>query len=115
MARSTDLNTFEVTTSLLTASSSLKKYGAEAGAGINPGTLFDIIQSLIGAFLIVNKLKSLSDNPSATAMIHQQAIYALELIRDWPEDEHLGAARSALRKIADGLAVVANMGAQATC
>jgi hypothetical protein len=115
MARSTDLNTFEVTNSLLAASGSLKKYGAEAGAGINLGTLFDVIQSLIGAFLIVNKLKRLSDNPSAMAMIHQQAIYALELIRDWPEDEHLGAARSELLKIVEGLAVVANMGAPATC
>jgi hypothetical protein len=115
MARSTDLNTFEVTTSLLTASSSLKKYGNEAGAGINPGTLFDIIQSLIGAFLLVNKLKSLSDDPSATAMIHQQAIFALELIRDWPEDEHLGVARTELRKIVEGLAVGADRGAPATC
>ena len=115
MARSTDLNTFEVTTSLLTASSSLKRYGDEAGAGINPGTLFDVIQSLIGAFLIVNKLKSLRDNPSATAMIHQQAVFALELIRDWPEDDHLGAARSELRKIVEGLAFVTDMAAPATC
>jgi len=115
MARSTDLNTFEVTTSLLTASGSLKRYAKEAGAGINPGTLFDVIQSLIGAFLIVNKLKSLSDNPSATAMIHQQATFALELSRDWPEDEHLGVARSALRKIIEGLAVGADMVAQSTC
>jgi hypothetical protein len=105
----TDLNTVEVTTSLLTASGRLKKYGEEAGAGINPGTLFDVRQSLIGMFLIVNKLKSFSENLSATAMIHQQAMFALELIRDWPEDEHLGAVRGELRKIADGLAFVADM------
>jgi len=114
MDRTTDLKTVEVTTSLLTASGRLEKYGNEAGAGINPGTLFDVRQSLIGAFLIVNKLKSFSENPSATTMIHQQAIFALELIRDWPEDEHLGAARSELRKIADGLAFVTDMRMQAT-
>jgi hypothetical protein len=72
--------------------------------------LFDVRQSLIGVFLIVNKLKSFSENLSATAMIHQQTIFALKLIRDWPEDEHLGAARCELRKIADGLAFVADMG-----
>jgi hypothetical protein len=110
----TDLKPVEVTTSLLTASSRIKKYGEEAGAGINPGMLFDVRQSLIGVFLIVNKLKSFSENLSATAMIHQQAIFALELIRDWPEDEHLGAARSELRKIADGLAFVIDTGMQAT-
>ena len=105
----TDLKTVEVTTSLLIASYKLKKYGDEAGAGINRGTLFDVRQSLIGVFLIVNKLKSFSENPSATAMIHQQTIFALELIRNWPEDEHLGEARSELRKIADGLAFVTDM------
>ena len=99
----TNLKTVEVATSLLTASGMLKKFGDEVGAGINRGMLFDVRQSLIGAFLIVNKLKSFSENPAAAAMIHQQAIFALELIRDWPEDEHLGAARSELRKIADGL------------
>jgi hypothetical protein len=99
----TNMKTVEVATSLLTASGMLKKFGDEAGAGINRGMLFDIRQSLIGAFLIVNKLKSFSENPSATAMIHQQVIFALELIRDWAEDEHLGAARSELRRIADGL------------
>ena len=99
----TDLKPVELATSLLTASGRLKKYGEEAGEGINPGTLFDVRQSLIGMFLIVNKLKNFSENLSATATIHQQAIFAIELIRDWPEDEHLGAARSELRKIADGL------------
>ncbi|HEV2665728.1 MAG TPA: hypothetical protein VG324_12495 [Blastocatellia bacterium] len=110
MDRTTDLKTVEVTTSLLIASRKLEKYGDEAGAGINPGTLFDVRQSLIGVFLIVNKLKTFRENPSATAMIHQQTVFALELIRDWPEDEHLGAARSELRKIADGLAFVTDMG-----
>src|SRR5262245_23925752 len=105
----TDLKTVELATSLLTASGRLNKYGEGAGAGINPGTLFDVRQSLIGMFLIVNKLKSFGENLSATAMIHQQAIYALELIRDWPEDEHLGEARSELRKIAEGLAFVTDM------
>jgi len=99
----TDLKPDELAASLLNASGRLKKYGEEAGAGINPGTLFDVRQSLIGMFLIVNKLKNFSENLSATAMIHQQAMFALELIRDWPEDEHLGAARSELRRIADGL------------
>jgi len=105
----TDLKTVELATSLLTASGRLKKYGEEAGAGINPGTLFDVRQSLIGMFLVVNKLKSFSENQSATAMIYRQAIFALELIRSWPEDEHLGAVRSELRKIADGLAFGADM------
>jgi hypothetical protein len=105
----TDLKTFELASSLLTASGRLKKYGEETGAGINPGTLFDVRQSLIGMFLIVNKLKSFNENLSATAMIHQQAMFALELIRDWPEDEHLGAVRGELRKIADGLAFVTDM------
>jgi hypothetical protein len=105
----TDLNPVELATSLLTASGRLKKYGEEAGAGINPGTLFDVRQSLIGMFLIVNKLKSFSENLSATATIHQQAMFALELIRYWPEDEHLGAVRIELRKIADGLAFGADM------
>jgi hypothetical protein len=105
----TDLKTVELATSLLTASGRLKKYGEEAGAGINPGALFDVRQSLIGMFLIVNKLKSFNENLSATAMIHQQAVFALELIRYWPEDEHLGAVRSELRKIADGLAFGADM------
>jgi hypothetical protein len=105
----TDLKAVEVTTSLLTASGRLTKYGEEAGAGINPGTLFDVRQSLIGMFLIVNKLKSFNENLSATAMIHQQAVFTLELIRDWPEDEHLGAVRSELRKIADGLAFVTDL------
>ena len=105
----TDLKTVELAASLLAASSSLKKYGEEAGAGINPGTLFDVRQSLIGMFLIVNKLKSFSENLSATAMIRQQATFALELIRDWPEDEHLGAVRSELQKIADGLAFVTDV------
>jgi hypothetical protein len=115
MAHTTDLRTFEVTTSLLAASGRLEKYGDEAGAGINPGMLFDVRQSLLGAFLIVNKLKSFGENPSATAMIRQQAIFALELIRDLPENEHLGAARSELLKIVDGLAFGVNMGVQATC
>jgi hypothetical protein len=105
----TDLKPVELATSLLAASGRLKKYGEEAGAGINPGTLFDVRQSLIGMFLIVNKLKSFSENLSATAMIHQQAIFALELIGDWPEDEHLDAVRIELRKIADGLAFGADM------
>jgi len=102
----TDLKTVEVTAALLTASGRLKKYGEEAGAGINPGMLFDVKQSLIGMFLTVNKLKSFSENLPATAMIHQQATFILQLIRDWPEDEHLDAVRSELRKIADGLAFV---------
>jgi|SRR5215475_9587407 len=102
----TDLKTVEVTAALLTASGRLKKYGEEAGAGINPGMLFDVKQSLIGMFLTVNKLKSFSENLPATAMIHQQAIFILQLIRDWPEDEHLDAVRGELRKIADGLAFV---------
>ena len=105
----TDLKPVELATSLLTASGRLKKYGEEAGAGINPGTLFDVRQSLIGMFLIVNKLKSFSENLSATATIHQQAIFALELIRDWPEDGHLDAVRIELRKIVDGLAFGADM------
>jgi len=98
-----------VTTSLLTASGRLTKYGEGAGAGINPGTLFDVRQSLIGMFLIANKLKSFNENLSATAMIHQQAVFTLELIGDWPEDEHLVAVRGELRKIADGIAFVADM------
>ena len=106
MDRTTDLKTVEVTAALLTASGRLKKYGEEAGAGINPGMLFDVKQSLIGMFLTVNKLKSFSENLPATAMIHQQAIFILQLIRDWPEDEHLDAVRGELRKIADGLAFV---------
>jgi hypothetical protein len=110
----TDLKTVEVATSLLTASGRLKKYGEEAGAGINAETIFDVRQSLIGMFLIVNKLKSFSENLSATAMIHQQAIFALELSRDWPEDEDLRAVRSELRKMADGLAFVTGMETQAT-
>jgi hypothetical protein len=105
----TDLKPVELATSLLTASGRLKKYGEEAGAGINPGTLFDVRQSLIGMFLIVNKLKNFSENLSATAMIHQQAMFALQLIRDWPEDEHLDAVRIELRKIADGLAFGADL------
>ena len=105
----TDLKPAELATSLLTASGRLKKYGEGTGAGINPGTLFDVRQSLIGMFLIVNKLKSFSENLSATAMIHQQAVFTLELIKDWPEDEHLGEVRSELRKIADGLAFGADM------
>ena len=102
----TDLKTVELATSLLTASGRLKKYGEETGARINPGTLFDVRQSLIGMFLIVNKLKSLRENLSAATVIHQQTIFALELIRNWPEDEDLGAARIELRKIADGLEFV---------
>jgi hypothetical protein len=105
----TDLKTVEVATSLLTASGRLKKYGEGVGAGIDPGILFDVRQSLLGTFLMVNKLKSFDENLSATAMIRQQAVFALELIGDWPEDEHLGAARSELRKIADGLAFVADV------
>ena len=100
----TDLNPFELATSLLTASGRLKKYGEEAGAGINPETIFDLRQSLIGMFLIVNKLKSFRENLSATAVIRQQAIFALELTGNWPEDEILDAVRSELRKMADGLA-----------
>jgi len=115
MAHKADLKTFELTTSLLTASGRLRKYGGGAGSGINPGALFEVGQSLVGMFLIVNKLKSLKDNPSATAMIHQQAVFALELIRDWPEDEHLGVARSELRKIVEGLAAGADMVAPASC
>jgi hypothetical protein len=105
----TDLKPVELAASLLTASGRLKKYGEEAGAGINPGPLFDVRQSLIGMFLIVNKLKSFSENLSATAMIRQQAMFALELIRGWPEDEQLGAVRIELRKVADGLAFGADM------
>jgi hypothetical protein len=105
----TDLKAAEVTSSLLTASGRLTKYSEGAGAGINPGTLFDVRQSLIGMFLVVNKLKSFNENLSATAVTHQQAVFTLELIRDWPEDEHLGAVRSELRKIADGLAFVTDL------
>jgi hypothetical protein len=105
----TDLKTVELATSLLTASGRLKKYGEETGSGINPGTLFDVRQSLIGMFLIVNKLKSFSENLRSTAMVYQQAVFTLELIKDWPEDEHLGEVRSELRKIADGLAFVTDM------
>lgn len=111
----TDLKPVEVASSLLTASARLKKYGEAAGAGIKPGMLFDLRQSLIGVFLIVNKLKSFGENLSVMAMIHQQAIFALELIRDWPEDEHLVAARGELRMIADRLAFGAKMGMQKTC
>ena len=100
----TELKTVELATSLLTASGRLNKYSEEAGAGVNPGTLFDVRQSLIGMFLIVNKLKSFSENLSATAVIHQQAVFALELTGNWPEDESLNAVRSELRKMADGLA-----------
>ena len=110
----TDLKTVEVATSLLTASGRLKKYGEGAGAGINPETIFDVRQSLIGMFLTVNKLKSFSENLSATAMVHQQALFALELTRNWPEDEDLGSVRSELRKMADGLAFVTGMETQAT-
>jgi hypothetical protein len=105
----TDLKTVELATSLLTVSSRLKKYSEEAGAGINPGMLFDVRQSLIGMFLIVNKLKSFKENLSATATVHQQAVFTLELIKDWPEDEHLGEVRNELRKIADGLAFITDM------
>jgi len=105
----TDLKPVELATSLLTASGRLKKYGEETGAGINPGTLFDVRQSLLGMFLIVNKLKNFCENLSATAMVHQQAVFMLELIKDWPEDEQLGEVRSELRKIADGLAFSANI------
>ena len=105
----TDLRAVEVTASLLTTSGRLTKYGEGVGAGINPGTLFDVRQSLIGMFLIANKLKSFNENLSATAMIHQQAEFTLELIRDWPEDEHLGKVRNELRKIADGLAFITDM------
>ena len=104
-----DLKPVELTTSLLTASGRLRKYGGGAGAGINSGALFEVGQSLIGMFLIVNKLKSLRENLSAAAVIHQQTIFALELIRNWPEDEDLGAARSELRKIADGIEFVTDM------
>jgi hypothetical protein len=107
--QTTDLKTVELATSLLNTSGRLKKYGEQAGAGINPGKLFDIRQSLIGMFLIVNKLKSFSENLPATAMIHQQARFALELTRHWPDDEHLDAVRNELRKIADGLAFVTDM------
>jgi hypothetical protein len=105
----TDLKTVELATSRLTVSSRLKKYSEEAGAGINPGMLFDVRQSLIGMFLIVNKLKSFKENLSATATVHQQAVFTLELIKDWPEDEHLGEVRNELRKIADGLAFITDM------
>ena len=105
----TDLKPVELATSLLTASGRLRKYGEETGAGINPGTLFDVRQSLLGMFLIVNKLKNFCENLSATAMVHQQAVFMLELIKDWPEDEQLGEVRSELRKIADGLAFSANI------
>jgi len=100
----TDLKTVEVAASLLTASGRLKKYGEEAGAGINPETIFDLRQSLIGMFLMVNKLKSFRENLSATAVIRQQTIFALELTGNWPDDENLDAVRSELRKMADGLA-----------
>ena len=100
----TDLKTVEVAASLLTASGRLKKYSEEAGAGISPETIFDLRQSLIGMFLIVNKLKSFSENLSATAVIHQQAIFALVLTGNWPEDESLDEVRGELRKMADGLA-----------
>ena len=110
----TDLKTVEVATSLLTASGRLKKYGEETGAGINPEKIFDLRQSMIGMFLIVNKLKSFTENLSATTMIQQQVIFALELTRDWPEDEDLGAVRSELRKMADGLAFVTGMETRAT-
>ena len=100
----TDLKTVEVAASLLTASGTLKKYGEEAGAGITPETIFDLRQSLIGMFLMVNKLKSFSENLSATAVIHQQAIFALLLTGNWPEDESLDEVRGELRKIVDGLA-----------
>src|SRR5262245_42734473 len=109
MAHTADLKTVELTTSLLTASGRLRKYGGGAGAGINPASLFEVGQSLIGMFLIVNKLKSLRENLSAATVIHQQTIFALELIRNWPEDEDLGAARIELRKIADGLEFVSDM------
>ena len=105
----TDLKPVELATSLLAASGRLEKYGEEAGAGINPGTLFDVRQSLIGMFLIVNKLKSFSENLPATTMIHQQTVSTLEFIKNWPEDENLGEVRSELRKIADGLAFGADM------
>jgi hypothetical protein len=100
----TDLKTVEVAAALLTASSRLKKYSEEAGAGINPETIFDLRQSLIGMFLLVNKLKSFSENLSATAVIHQQVRFALELTGNWPKDESLDAVRRELRKMADGLA-----------
>ena len=100
----TNLKTVEVAASLLTASGMLKKYGEEAGAGINPEAIFDLRQSLIGMFLLVNKLKSFSENLSATAVIHQQAIFALVLTGNWPEDESLDEVRGELRKMADGLA-----------
>ena len=100
----TNLKTIEVAASLLTASGRLKKYSEEAGAGINPETIFDLRQSLIGMFLIVNKLKSFSENLSATAVIHQQVIFALVLTGNWPEDESLDEVRGELRKMADGLA-----------
>lgn len=100
----TNLKTIEVAASLLTASGRLKKYSEEAGAGINPETIFDLRQSLIGMFLMVNKLKSFSENLSATAVIHQQVIFALVLTGNWPEDESLDEVRGELRKMADGLA-----------
>jgi hypothetical protein len=110
----TDLKTVEVAASLLTASGTLKKYGEEAGAGITPETIFDLRQSLIGMFLMVNKLKSFSENLSATAVIRQQAIFALELTEGWPEDESLDAVRSEWRKMADGL-VFATVGDVSDC
>jgi hypothetical protein len=55
-------------------------------------------------FLLVNKLKSFSENLSATAVIHQQVRFALELTGNWPKDESLDAVRRELRKMADGLA-----------
>jgi hypothetical protein len=100
----TNLKTIEVAATLLTASGRLKKYSEEAGAGINPETIYDLRHSLIGMFLIVNKLKSFSENLSATAVIHQQAIFALLLTGNWPEDESLDEVRGELRKMADGLA-----------
>jgi hypothetical protein len=105
----TDLKPVEVATTLLSASGRLEKYGGKAGARINPVMLFDVRQSLIGVFLIVNKLKSFRENLSATLMIYRQTLFALELIRNWPEDEHLGATRNELRKIADGLAFAADV------
>src|SRR5215510_7031626 len=74
MAHTADLKTVELTTSLLTASGRLRKYGGGAGSGINPGSLFEVGQSLIGMFLILNKLKSLKENLSAAAVIHQQTM-----------------------------------------
>jgi hypothetical protein len=60
-------------------------------------------------------LKSFSENLSATVMIHQQTIFALELLRGWPEDEDLDATRNELRRIADGLAFASDMVMPATC